>query len=61
MTARIRAFFNGASKAYDVYGSLREEKRITISNGFENIGKALKKTINQNEKSSSKTKQQSTK
>ena len=57
MTARIRAFFTGASKAYDIYGSLSQDNRvITVESGFLNVGKAMKKSIKQDGKSSSKPK-----
>lgn len=50
MTAEVRAFFDGAAKAFDICGSLSERKTITVESGFINVGNAIEQTMRRNVK-----------
>ena len=58
MGEKIIAFLSGASKTYDLFGSLdsHEKKPITIQSGFENVGNAMKRVIGENVKPDKKQK-----
>lgn len=47
MGEKVIAFFSGAAKAYDIFGSLGsdDKKFIKIESGFQNVGEAFKKVI----------------
>ena len=61
MSEKVIAFLSGAVKAYDLLGSFNDHKRepITIQSGFENVGEAFKKVIDENVKSNTKKRQAS--
>lgn len=50
MSEKITQFFAGAAKAYVLFANEPKTRKISIRSGFENVGNAIRQSLNETQK-----------